>query len=208
MFASTNGLRLINLALHKEEPYPAWRNAAIVAWTGMRGVVSLAAALAVPLTLSNGNPFPGRDYILFVTFCVILATLVLQGLSLPTLIHRLGVMDDGLANLEERTARLKANEAAVAYLAELNGQFPPELVERLRAEYDDRLRQLEVCADQCEDRSTDSMMPSFQRLQQDALDVERRTIIRLRDEFVINDEVLRRIQADLDHAEARLHVRE
>src|SRR5580704_970310 len=86
VFASTNGLRLINLALHKEEPYPAWRNAAIVAWTGMRGVVSLAAALAVPLPLSNGNPFPGRDYILFVTFCVILATLVLQGLSLPTLI--------------------------------------------------------------------------------------------------------------------------
>src|ERR1700676_3124261 len=208
VFASANGLRLINLALHKEEPYQAWRNAAIVAWTGMRGVVSLAAALAVPLTLSDGNPFPGRDYILFVTFCVILATLVFQGLSLPTLIHRLGVMDDGLANLEERTARLKANEAAVAYLAELNGQFPPELVERLRAEYDDRLRQLEVCADQCGDRSTDSMMPSFQRLQQEALDVERRTIIRFRDEFVINDEVLRRIQADLDHAEARLHVRE
>ena len=147
VFASTNGLRLINLALRKEDPYPPWQNAAIVAWTGMRGVVSLAAALAVPLTLSNGSPFPGRDYILFVTFCVILATLVLQGLSLPALIHRLGVMDDGLANLEERTARLKANEAAVAYLAEVDGQFPPELVERLRAEYDDRIRQLEVCAD-------------------------------------------------------------
>lgn len=206
VFTSTNGLRLINLALHREEP-SAWRNAAIVAWTGMRGVVSLAAALAVPLTLSDGNPFPGRDYILFVTFCVILATLVLQGLSLPTLIHRLGVMDDGLANLEERTARLKANEAAVAYLAEVDSQFSPDLVERLRAEYNDRIRQLEVSADEGEDRSNGLMMPSYQRLQQDALDVERRTIIRLRDEFVINDEVLRRIQADLDHAEARLHVR-
>ena len=208
VFTSTNGLHLINIALHKSEPYPAWRNAAIVAWTGMRGVVSLAAALAVPLTLSDGNPFPGRDYILFVTFCVILATLVLQGLSLPTLIHRLGVMDDGLAKLEERTARLKANEAAVAYLAEVDSQFPRDLVERLRAEYNDRIRQLEVCADEGGDRSDGLMMPSYQRLQQDALDVERRTIIRLRDEFVINDEVLRRIQADLDHAEARLHVRE
>ena len=81
-------------------------------------------------------------------------------------------------------------------------------MERLRAEYNDRIRQLEVCADEGGDRSDGLMMPSYQRLQQDALDVERRTIIRLRDEFVINDEVLRRIQADLDHAEARLHVRE
>jgi Na+/H+ antiporter len=208
VFTSTNGLRLINLAMHKGDPYPPWQNAAIIAWTGMRGVVSLAAALAVPLTLSNGSPFPGRDYILFVTFCVILATLVLQGLTLPALIHRLGVTDDGLANLEERTARLKANEAAVAYLAEVDGNFSPDLVERLRAEYNDRIRQLEVCADDDGDRSNGSVAPSYQRLQQDALDVERRTIIRLRDEFIINDEVLRRIQLDLDHAEARLHVRE
>jgi Na+/H+ antiporter len=209
VYTSTKGMRLINAAFHNPNPHPAWQNAAIIAWTGMRGVVSLAAALAVPLTLSNGDPFPGRDYILFVTFCVILATLVLQGLSLPTLIHRLGVVDDGLANLEERTARLKANEAAVAYLAEVNSQFPPDMLQRLRAEYDDRIRQLEVCADgECDDSTNGLMAPSYQRLQQDALDVERRTIIRLRDEFVINDEVLRRIQADLDHAEARLHVRE
>jgi Na+/H+ antiporter len=209
VYASTKGMRLINAAFHNPYPHPAWQNAAIIAWTGMRGVVSLAAALAVPLTLSNGSPFPGRDYILFVTFCVILATLVLQGLSLPTLIHRLGVVDDGLANLEERTARLKANEAAVAYLAEVDSQFPHDMLERLRAEYDDRIRQLEVCADgECDDAANGLMASSYQRLQQEALDVERRTIIRLRDEFVINDEVLRRIQADLDHAEARLHVRE
>ena len=114
VFASTNMLRLMSTTLRRGDPYSAWQNAAIVAWTGMRGVVSLAAALAVPLTLSDGSPFPGRDYILFITFCVILATLVLQGLSLPALIHRLGVVDDGLANVEERTARLKANEAALA----------------------------------------------------------------------------------------------
>jgi len=208
VFASTNGLRLISITLRRGNPYPAWQNTAIVAWTGMRGVVSLAAALAVPLTLLDGSPFPGRDYILFVTFCVILATLVLQGLTLPVLIHRLRVVDDGLANLEERTARLKANEAAVAYLAEVDSQFPPDLVERLRAEYNDRIRQLEVCASVSGDRSDGLIAPSYERLQQDALDVERRTIIRLRDEFVINDEVLRRIQLDLDHAEARLHVRE
>ena len=144
---------------------------------------------------------------MFITFFVILATLVLQGLSLPALIHRLGVVDDGLANVEERTARLKANEAALAYLAELDSHISLELVERLRAEYNDRIRQLEVCESVGGDCPDGLMAPSYQRLQQDALDVERRTIIRLRDEFVINDEVLRRIQVDLDHAEARLHVR-
>jgi CPA1 family monovalent cation:H+ antiporter len=208
VFASTNLVRLTSVRFRKIDPYPAWQNVAIVAWTGMRGVVSLAAALAVPLTLSNGSPFPGRDYILFITFCVILATLVLQGLSLPALIRRLGVVDDGLANVEERTARLKANEAALAYLAEVDHRFPPDLVERLRAEYDDRIRQLEVCAGVGGDRPDGLIAPSFQLLQQDALDVERRTIIQLRDEYVINDEVLRRIQLDLDHAEARLHLRE
>ena len=206
VFTSTNMLRLMSATLRRRDSYPAWQNAAIVAWTGMRGVVSLAAALAVPLTLSDGSPFPGRDYILFITFCVILATLVLQGLSLPALIHRLGVVDDGLANVEERTARLKANEAALAYLAEVDSHFSLELVERLRAEYNDRIRQLEVCESVGGDCSDGLMAPSYQRLQQDALDVERRTIIRLRDEFVINDEVLRRIQVDLDHAEARLHA--
>jgi monovalent cation/hydrogen antiporter len=208
VFTSTYLLRLLNVYLGKKDPYPAWQNVAIVAWTGMRGVVSLAAALAVPLTLADGTPFPGRDYILFITFCVILATLVLQGLSLPALIRRLGVVDDGLANVEERTARLKANEAALAYLAEVDRKFPPELVERLRAEYDDRIRQLEVFAGTGGAGSGGSITPPYQRLQQEALDVERRTIIQLRNEYVINDEVLRRIQSDIDHAEARLHAPE
>src|ERR1700722_4356262 len=168
VFASTNLLRLVTVTPGQRPP---WQGTAIVAWTGMRGVVSLAAALGVPLTLSNGDPFPGRDYILFVTFCVILATLVLQGLTLPALIHRLGVVDDGLANIEERTARLKANEAAVAYLAEVDSQFPHDMLERLRAEYDDRIRQLEVSTDEGGNHSNGVTAPSYQRLQQEALDV-------------------------------------
>jgi monovalent cation/hydrogen antiporter len=97
VFAATNFLRGLNAALHRQDPYPGWRNAVVVAWAGMRGVVSLAAALALPMTISSDRPFPGRDYILFITFCVIVATLVLQGLSLPALIRGLGVADDGLA---------------------------------------------------------------------------------------------------------------
>ncbi len=208
VFASTHGLRLLSAALGKKDPYPSWQNVTIVAWTGMRGVVSLAAALAVPLTLSDGRPFPGRNYILFVTFCVILATLVLQGLSLPALIRSLGVRDDGLTNLEERTARLKANQAALAYLADAEANFPSNLVERLRAEYQDRIQELARTAGTGALYPGETTAPAYARLQQDALDVERQTIIGLRDAYAINDEVLRRIQHDLDHAEARLHVRE
>jgi monovalent cation/hydrogen antiporter len=208
VFASANAMRWLSFSLNRPDPDPDWRNMAIIAWTGMRGVVSLAAALAVPLTLSDRSPFPGRDSIVFITFSVILATLVLQGLSLPILIRRLGVMDDGRANLEERTARLKANEAALAYLAEVEGRFPADLVERLRVEYDDRIRQLEVCASTGGNRSARLALPLYERLQQEALTVERRTIIQLRDEYIINDEVLRRIQRDLDYAEARLHARD
>ena len=195
--------------LRQSKPSPPWQHAVIVGWTGMRGVVSLAAALAIPLTLADGSPFPGRDYILFATFCIIFATLVLQGLSLPVLIRSLGVEDDGTAELEERTARLKANEAALAYLEELKGnaEIPTEILARLRAGYDDRLRQLDACADcSAEKGGAHPAAPLYQRLEQEALTVERRTIIQLRDEYVINDEVLRRIQRDLDLAEARLKL--
>jgi hypothetical protein len=116
-------------------------------------------------------------------------------------------MDDGLANIEERTARMKANEAALAYLVEVDSQFPTDIIGRLRVEYEDRIRQLEVCAHDDGDRPNRLIAPSYERLEQEALDVERRTIIRLRNEYIINDEVLRRIQSDLDHAEARLHFR-
>src|SRR5205823_7196862 len=80
--------------IRERDPYPPWQQVALVAWTGMRGAVSLAAALALPLMTDAGNAFPQRDLIVFLTFCVILVTLVLQGLSLPALIRWLDVHDD------------------------------------------------------------------------------------------------------------------
>ena len=88
VFPATYLPRLIFKKLRKRDPYPKWQHVAVVAWTGMRGVVSLAAALALPLTIQDRSSFPGRDLILFLTFIVILATLVVQGLSLPLLIRR------------------------------------------------------------------------------------------------------------------------
>lgn len=172
----------------------------------MRGVVSLAAAFALPLALTDGTTFPGRNYILFLTFSVILATLVVQGLTLPLLIRKLRIKGDNVTDEEERKARLEANQAALALIGTVaeNHGFPSDVINRLPAEYDERIEQLQLCAENPEDCSGEIATPQYQRLQYDALRIERQTIIRLRNEHVINDEALRRIQRDLDLAEARL----
>lgn len=188
------------------ESLPSWQNVAVIAWAGMRGVISLAAAFALPFVLDSGLPFPGRNYILFITFCVILTTLVFQGLTLPIVIRRLCLKGDGSTAEEERVARLQANKAATALLEQLtnNREFPVDLVDRLRGEYVERIQELEQCSENPEECRGEVATPQYQRLQQRALDAERHTIIRLRNQQVINDNALRRIQRDLDLAETRL----
>src|SRR4029079_2780529 len=116
--------RLFLAKTRARDPCPAWQNVSIVAWTGMRGVVSLATPLALPLENQRGVPFPGRDLIIFLTFVVILATLVVQGLTLPSLIRWLGVKDDHAAEREELNARPKANKAALALLCDIVKRDP------------------------------------------------------------------------------------
>jgi CPA1 family monovalent cation:H+ antiporter len=171
----------------------------------MRGVISLAAAFALPFTLPNGSPFPARNYILFFTFCVILVTLVLQGLTLPLLIRALRLRESNEAEEEERTARMQANRAALELIDRLAREcsVPAEPADRLRAEYNERLAELERCAED-EDASGELATPHYRRLQLEALKVERHTIIQLRNQRVINDDALRHIQRDLDLAETRL----
>src|SRR5581483_7098460 len=195
--------------LHKRtrrDSLPEWRNVAVMGWSGMRGVVSLAAAFALPYILPNGSPFPGRNYILFLTFGVILVTLLFQGLTLPIVIQKLCIKADNSTDEEERTARLKANQAAIESIEKLrsSGKFSPDTVDRLRAEYDERVEQLRLCAERPDDCRGEIATPQYQRLQRQALRVERQTIISLRNDRVINDDALRRIQRDLDLAEARL----
>jgi monovalent cation/hydrogen antiporter len=198
--------RLLRSKQQLRDRIRSWQHVAIVGWAGMRGVVSLAAAFALPLALPTGQPFPGRDYILFVAFSVILVTLVLQGLTLPVLIRNLGVPADAQTDEEERLARLEANKAALKWIDEAgaNGKFSPDAANRLHAEYDERIEQLEHCADNPDECRGEIATPQYQRLQHQALRIERKTIIRLRNERVINDDALRRIQRDLDLAEARL----
>ena len=197
--------RFLSRKVRERDPMPSWQELAVVAWSGMRGVVSLAAAFALPFTLNNGMPFPARGYILYLTFCVILATLVLQGLTLPLLIRKLGVTGDGLNDEEERTARFQANRAALELIERLASEceVPRDVAKRLEAEYRERIQELQQCAS-AGDPSGEVATPPYRQLQYEALKVERQTIIQLRNEKVINDEALRRIQRDLDLAEARL----
>lgn len=190
----------------KSNPPPRWRHVTIIAWTGMRGVLSLAAALALPLTLLDGTPFPGRDLILFLTFTVIIVTLVMQGLSLPTLIRWLGVKEDNSSASEERKARLKANHEAFARLSDNKETDPAkaDALQRLRLEYEDHIRQVEGAASVSAGTPLRRFSLEYERLSLAALLQERQTIIHMRNENVISDEVLRRIQLDIDLAEARL----
>jgi CPA1 family monovalent cation:H+ antiporter len=137
---------------------------------------------------------------------VILVTLLFQGLTLPIVIRRLCIKPDTSTDEEERSARLKANQAAIESIENVrgSGKFSPDTVDRLRAEYDERVQQLELCAQNPDDCRGEIGTPQYQRLQRQALRVERQTIIHLRNERVINDDALRRIQRDLDLAEARL----
>ena len=210
VFAATYLPRVLSRPLRERDPSPAWQHVVIVAWTGMRGVVSLAAAMALPALIGE-NVAPGSrdlliDLIIFFTFVVILVTLVFQGLTLPLLIRSLNVVDTGETEQEEREARLKANLAAMARLVELeeNQKFPVEMLQRLRVEYEDRVRQLEACDYTETDHTRHLFSADYQHLQEEALRVERRTILQLRNERAINDHALRRIQRDIDLAEARL----
>src|SRR5947208_3770624 len=204
VFGTTYLPRLFSPTFRRKNPAP-WKQTALIAWTGMRGADSLAGALAIPLVLTNGQPFPDRDLILLLTFCVIFATLVLQGLTLTPIVHWLKIRDDRITEKEERLARLKANEAALARLEEIasSKRARPKTVERLRSEYEDRIRQLR--SEVPDEESVRRLFSEdFEDLAREVLQTERDAVIQLRNEEAINDQALRRIQRDIDLAEARL----
>lgn len=197
--------RMISSQLRKRDPIPSWQTLLLIGWTGMRGVVSLAAALALPLVTNNGTPFPNRHLILFLTFCVILVTLVLQGLTLPLLLRWLKVVDDVSIEREEMEGRLRTAQAAMAHLEEITAQnsvLAEEMVEWLRTQYEYRIRHLSTCCGAI-DAGSYEQVAAFQSLKREVIATERRTVIKLRNQGVINDEVLHRIERDLDLEEAR-----
>jgi CPA1 family monovalent cation:H+ antiporter len=184
------------------------RQRLISSWSGMRGAVSLAAALALPLETNSGQPFPERELILFVTFGVIFVTLVVQGLTLPALIRRLGVHDDGAEQREELQARLGATDAALARLEELAVEewTRDDTVERLRGLYQFRRRRLKARAGIFEDDGYEDRSLAYQRLVRELLEAQRHAIIRLRNQGVISDGVMHRVERELDLEDSRLEI--
>ena len=174
----------------------------LLGWSGMRGAVSLAAALALPLD------FPLRNLILFLTFSVILATLVVQGLTLPALIRRLRFEQDDAVEREELRARLAATHAAIDRLDELAGAdwTRDDTVERLHGLYDFRRRRLKARGGYLEDDGTEDRSLAYQRLVRELLQAQREAIVRLRNQGAISNEVMHRIERELDLEDSRLEI--
>jgi CPA1 family monovalent cation:H+ antiporter len=187
---------------------PSWQLPMLVAWTGMRGAVSLAAALAIPLSLDAGGAFPGRELIVFLTFCTILATLLAQGLTLPWLIARLGIEADGTSEREEAKARMRAADAAIERLEELQVEewVRDETAERMRALMSYRRERFASRYTDGPDGIFEERSIAYQRLQREVLEAQRRAIVELRNQGRINDDVMHRIERDLDLEDSRLEI--
>jgi monovalent cation/hydrogen antiporter len=190
----------------RHEPAPPWERPALVSWMGVRGAVTLAAALAVPLTTDAGDPFPNRTLIIFLAFAVIVVTLVFQGSTLPFVVRTLGVEADDLAEREENKARIYAAEAALARLEELADEdwVRPETAERMRGLLGFRRNRFRARFSEDDDGAIEEQSQAYQRLMRELLDAERAAVVDLRRQGRINDDVMQLVTRDLDLEDARL----
>jgi len=184
--------------IREKDPNPPWQAVAVVGWSGLRGVVSLAAALALP------QLFPDRDLIIFFTFVVILATLVGQGLTLPTLIRALGLAPEQNTEHAESHARALTAEAALRRIDDLEAEYPGHkpLINALRAQYQHRTSHAESLHSD-EPGAGDQERLDHTQIRRELIEAERRAAFELHERSVIGDEILRRIERDLDLEELR-----
>lgn len=209
VFAATYLPRLLFPRLESGDPSPPWRWVFLIAFTGIRGVVSLAAALSIPLFAADGTPFPQRDFLLMVTFAVILVTLVGQGLSLPLVIRTFCLTADGQKEVDEAkrkeiTARLASIDAALARLDSLEGAVvSPETVAAMRRRHGDRREYFVAACRGLLDAQGDAISAAT-RLQLAFVDAERTAIADIYARGEIDDAARRRIERELDLEDARL----
>jgi CPA1 family monovalent cation:H+ antiporter len=203
-FAWVYGLAHVPLwfsaTLRERWPAPPRDELFLESWCGMRGIVSLAAALALPLQINDGTPFPYRDLIVFLTFVVIAVTLVVQGLSMPVLIRRLKLAEDVSTREEHRRARTAMGNAALATIDRIAAQqdASAELIARLKIEFTERMSAVE----QGHEAGTEAALAKVIRLA--AIKSERQELIRVWRESQISDEVLHHLEEELDYEESRL----
>ncbi len=205
VFPATYLPRALSRSVRENDPSPPWQWVFVISWSGMRGIVSLAAALALPYS-PDGTPFPGRDEIVFITFCVIFSTLVLQGLSLIPIVRRLGLGGNDDLKEKETEVRIAALRAGLAKLHDLEAGFGSveewEVQGRSVAEYEYRIAHLLGHAAGDRPEAYESRIDH--RLQTEALQAERDEIMRLRSAGEIPDEIFRLVEYDLDLADSRL----
>ena len=182
------------------DPADTWQERVVVGWSGMRGAISLAAALSLPLAVTS------RDQMIFVTFAVILATLLVQGLTLPLVIRLLGVEGERAWTPDEAIARLEAAQAALDELDELEqtGEIPEEIIVRLRELYQARFQRCVAVLGGDKQGPPDKPRIGYGRLRRKLIASERAALIDLRNQGRLRQDVLRRIERDLDLEEARL----
>lgn len=191
--------RMLSKSLRERDPSPPWQSVAVIGWTGMRGAISLAAALALPYTTDAGAPFPERDLIIFLAFSVIIATLVAQGLSLSRLIRLLGLRDDGASAREEAEARLEVTRAGLKRIDELAKAdgVSKRLIARLQADYKHRQASVEAALMGGEAGCVE-FFAADKRLRAEVLKAEREALIGLRERDAIHDGVMHQIERGID----------
>lgn len=204
MFPGAYIPRFLLPSYRAKNPYPPWPWVLLAGWTGMRGIVSLAAALALPVETVTGAPFPGRNLILIVTFAVIFGTLVVQGLTLPSVIRWLAIGTDTASGREERQARKALAEAGLSRVDALAEEhvLPAHQIHSVRQEFVDRLRQL--VREGPEESLPASTPERIRWLRRESLGAQREKLLALRQEETIGDDVLHRLQHELDIEEMRI----
>jgi monovalent cation/hydrogen antiporter len=199
VFASSYAPRGLRFGAGHQDPFVSWRYVFFIGWAGLRGADSLVLALALPLVTATGAPFPGRDLIIFLTYAVILVTLLAQGFSLRPIVNKLGICDTGeIRRLEEAHAREQASVAALQRLDELAADLDGELVEELRSRYGHRQRRFGARVRAERDGAEERLAKRRGAALRELLDAERTAVLKLRDKGMIGDHVLRQVQRDLD----------
>ncbi|MFE4668927.1 Na+/H+ antiporter [Streptomyces sp. NPDC056716] len=200
--------RILSARVRRREDNPTWKGAFVISWAGMRGVVSLAIAFSIPVTMDDSEPFPGRNLILFLTFTTVIGTLVLQGLTLPPLIRALKLpgKDSQAETLAEANAQAQASRAAEARLDELledeRNALPGPLADRLRTVLERRRNSVWERLGQPNPITGETVDDTYRRLSREMIGAERDVFVRLRDLRYIDDEMLRTLLRRLDLEEA------
>jgi len=192
--------RFLFRSIRERDPYPPWQAPVVIAWGGVRGAVSLAAALALP------TGFPERDVIVFVTFVVILVSLIGPIVTLPGLVRLIGIEDDGGAEREDSKARIRAAEAALGRIEEIarEGWANDDSLQRARGQYRFRTNRFTARLTGDDDDGAEERSVLYQRLRRELLEAERGAVRALRNEGHITEEVAQRVQRDIDLEDSRL----